>query len=617
MQVVGITTQQEFWVASKDRKFRINEMLVVEDSFQKDLIGEVVETSSYNRYIPFSVNGAVVDSSVLKSLEMLGYDINSDTIHIARIRLMTEAPYPVETGAVVRMPKFREVEKYLVPKYAHTGLVMGAIKSTDSMYDEIDGGFKGLLYTYKDGKLEEQREVPFIFDINSMSQYPHLGIFGGSGSGKSFAVRVFLEEIMHQKIPAVIFDPHYEMDFGTLANQDGSEGMSSFADSYKCLKVGYNVGVNFTNLSTSDLKNLLTASGPLSDAMSMAVDILHKKKDSFSSFSERIDLLCEGLELGKSNIQEAIAGTGNRYERMRHEQMLDIVNEYAMQIPLLSVKGIAWRLRRLQNEGIFNSDIVAVEEGLKKGKLVIIQGGTRLLQVFASYIINNIFQKRRNHKDFSLKKSALDFFPPFLIVTDEAHTFAPRAFDTPSKSIIKEIAQEGRKYGVFLVLATQRPSLLDETITAQLNSKLIFRTVRASDISIIKEETDITPEEAKRLPYLNSGDAFFSSAIMGRTIPIRIRAAITESPHIKNPFDELREMRQVGKQEVMKIIYNKLPIMDTALLRTASEMFDETGINIDQAELKENLDHLVREGKLVRKKTPFGYIYEENIEIKL
>lgn len=617
MQVVGITTQQEFWVASKDRKFRMNEMLIVEDNFQGGLIGEVVETSSYNRYIPFSVNNAVVDSTVLKSLEMLGYDINADTIHIARVRLMVEATYPVETGANVRCPNFKEVEKYVFPQNAYKGLVIGAIKSTEGIYEEMENAFKDILYTYKDGVVQEQKEVPFIFDIHLMSQYPHIGVFGGSGSGKSFAVRVLLEELMKHKIPAVVFDPHFEMDFGTMANLGGEAGLSNFSDSYKCLKVGYNVGVNFTTLSTGDLKNLLSASGALSDAMSMVIDILHKRKDSFNSFSERVDLLCEGLELGKSRIQEIIGSSNNRYERVRLEQMLDIVNEYANQVPLLSIKGIAWRLKRLQKEGIFNSDITPVEDGLRKGKLVVIQGGARLLQVFASYILNNLYQRRRTYRDFSLKRSAMDYFPPFMLVTDEAHMLAPKGYDTPAKSIMKEIAQEGRKYGVFLVLATQRPSLLDETVTAQLNSKFIFRTVRASDISIIKEETDLTAEEAKRLPYLCSGDAFFSSAIMGRTISIRIRAAMTESPHFRNPFDELKEVRRAGEQEVMRVIRNKLPIVETSLLATVNEIFEETGVSLEQMELKQRLDQMVMEGKLIRKKTPFGFMYEENIEIKL
>ncbi len=170
------------------------------------------------------------------------------------------------------------------------------------------------------------------------------------------------------------------------------------------------------------------------------------------------------------------------------------------------------------------------------GKLIVIQGNTRILQVFSTYLLNNLYHRRRDYKDAQYRKTTADYFPPFIIVTDEAHNFAPKGYEPPSKSILKEISQEGRKYGTFLILATQRPTLLDETITAQLNTKFIFRTVRASDIQTIKEETDITEEEARRLPYLRTGDVFISEALMGRTIFARIRAANTTSPpHTETP----------------------------------------------------------------------------------
>jgi len=609
MQVVGITTQQEFWVASKERRFKINELLVVEDSFQQKLIGEVVETSSYNRYIPFSGNSEMVDLAVLKSLETLGYNIGSDTIHIAKVRLMIEAAYPVETGAIVRTARIEEVRKYLMPKNPHKGLIMGVIKSTEDMYEDLSVDLKNIVYIFSEGKLEKQKQVPFVFDIHSMSQYPHIGVFGGSGSGKSFAVRVFLEELMKKRIPAVVFDPHYEMDFSTLSEQGNEENI--YANSCKVLKVGYNVGVNFSNLTTGDLKSLLSSSSPLTEAMSDSVDMLQKKKDTFSSFSDRLDLLCEGLEIGKTKIQEFLAANRNTYERDRFENMIELLNEYSNQVPLMSVKEVAWRLKRLQNEGIFNSDITPVEEGLRKGKVVIIQGTTRLLQVFASYLLNNLYQKRRTYKDLKLKKGTSEFFPPFFIVTDQAHSFAPKAYDTASKSVISEIAQEGRKYGIFLLLASQRPSLLDDTIIAQLSSKFIFRMVRSSDISIIREETDIDPEEAKRLPYLCSGDAFFSSETMGRTINIRIRDSFTESPHVKDPFEELQEVSHASEEDFLKIILSKMPIGEPALIKVIDEINKESGIRFEQNEFLRNLDLLAANKKIEKRQTPFGYIYDK------
>jgi Predicted ATPase len=177
------------------------------------------------------------------------------------------------------------------------------------------------------------------------------------------------------------------------------------------------------------------------------------------------------------------------------------------------------------------------------------------------------------------------------------------------KSILKEISQEGRKYGVFLALATQRPTLLDETITAQLNTKLIFRTVRASDIDTIKEETDITSEEAKRLPYLRTGDVFISSAVVGRTIFARIRAAYTVSPHTQNPFDELKQKKNEDDEKFMRIISNKLPISEMDLLIATMEIERDEKITLTQDELIQKLENLYKKNLIGRESTPFGYRY--------
>jgi hypothetical protein len=60
--------------------------------------------------------------------------------------------------------------------------------------------YKDLLYTFEEGTLKHQRDIPYILDLKSMHQYPHIGVFGGSGSGKSFGLRVVLEELMIQNI---------------------------------------------------------------------------------------------------------------------------------------------------------------------------------------------------------------------------------------------------------------------------------------------------------------------------------------------------------------------------------------------------------------------------------
>lgn len=610
MKVVGITTQQEVFIGSKTRNFRINEFLIIEDPYQGDLIGEVVEAKTFNRYIPLNIAGDFVDNSVLESLKTLGYNIDEETIYISKVRLLNEALYPVQTGADLRVPEFHEVKDLMIKTSKEDGLVLGVIRNTDDMALGMDEEYKNLLYTFEESGLNPQREIPYLMDLRSMHHYPHIGVFGGSGSGKSFGLRVVLEELMKKGIPTIVLDPHFEMDFSEKA--DYIEGETGFNDKFKCLQVGFHVGVKFEDLNAQDIKNLLDAASRLTDAMNNVVDILFKRKNSFYSFYSLLQMLTEAQEEGSlDRIQNKINEAEGSDEKKAWEKRKELYLSYDKTCPYNSVKGIMWRLKRLENEGIFSKDIREIEEGLENGKLMVIQGNTRMLQVFSTYLLNNLYHKRRDYKDALYKQTVADYFPPFIVVTDEAHNFAPKGYDSPSKSILKEISQEGRKYGAFLILATQRPTLLDETITAQLNTKFIFRTVRASDIQTIKEETDLTMEETKRLPYLRTGDVFISSASMGRTIYARIRAATSSSPHTENPFDELKNKTKDEDDKFINIIKDKLPIFDGDLLGTIMEIEKEDGVTITVEALEEKLKQMEEKGYLEKEDTVFGYRYSQ------
>lgn len=610
MKIVGITTQQEVFVGSKDRNFRINEFVIIEDPYQDDLLGEVVEAQTFNRYIPLNIYGDFVDNSVLESLRALGYDVDEDTIYIAKVRLLNEALYPIQTGSNVRLPRFEEVRGMMIPPSTENGLTLGVIKNTDNMAENMDKEFKNLLYTFEDGKLKPQEEIPYIMDLRSMHHYPHIGVFGGSGSGKSFGLRVILEEVMGQNVPTIVLDPHFEMDFSQIAEYLEEGEAEDFTNKFKCLQVGNHIGVRFEDLNAQDLKNLLDASSPLTDAMNNVVDILFKPRDSYYSFHNRLQMLTEAQEEGTiDRIEARVREATMKEEREAWEARKELYTSYDKTCPYNSVRGILWRLKRLENEGVFSKDIREIEDGIMNGKLLVIQGSTRILQVFSTYLLNNLYHKRREYKDALYKQISGEYFPPFMIVTDEAHNFAPKGYDSPSKSILKEISQEGRKYGVFLILATQRPTLLDETITAQLNSKLIFRTVRASDIQTIQEETDLTGEECGRLPYLRTGDVFISSANMGRTIFVRIRAAMTTSPHTINPFDELKMRSQESDEEFLNIVVDKLPVNNMELGDLALEIEQKYNITYTIDNLEEKLLEMVERNYIDKEETIFGYRY--------
>lgn len=590
MKVLGVTTTREVYIGSKEKNFRNNEFLIVEDPVQGDIIGEVVDSKTFNRFIPLDIGGDFIDSDVLSSLGSMGYDVGDETVYVAKLRFFEELLYPPLTGSDLRAPEFYEIKNLLIDTKPNNSLILGSIKNTDNIAEGMDDIYKNLFSTFENNEYLKQRELPYLFDYKSMHQYPHIGVFGGSGSGKSFGLRVVLEELMEMGVPAIVMDPHYEMDFSN--NSEISD--KNYTDKFKCLEIGLHTGIKFQELQKRDLKNLLNAASPLTDSMKNVIDVMLAKGSSFESFKNKLDMLLEGQEIGsRDKIIAEIAAEPDINKKNRIEEVLDVYERYDKTCNSMSVRGVLWRLINLQNEGIFSHNIDELLDLLKRRKLVVLQGSTRMINVFSTYLLAKLYYLRKEYRDELYRNNAkVEYFPPFVIITDEAHNFAPKGFDTPSKSILREISQEGRKYGVFLILATQRPTLLDETITAQLNTKLIFRTVRASDIDTIKEETDLSIDETKRLPYLSSGDVFISSAKKGRTSFVRIRAANTVSPHTENPFDELEGHENEEFEKFFIDIKDLLPI-DASNLNTVLINYNKRfGENFSYDDLKNKLDEL-------------------------
>ena len=169
MKVLGLTSSSEFFVGSKERNFRINEYLIVEDKRQGGLVFEVMEANTYNRYLPLNIGGDLVDSSVIESLQAIGYIVDDETVYIGKCRLLNEAAYPIETGSRVREPKFDEIKSFLLNGNLDSSLLLGAIKNTDKVYDQMDENLKNLYHSLEE-KISSQGDVPFLFNINAKRQ---------------------------------------------------------------------------------------------------------------------------------------------------------------------------------------------------------------------------------------------------------------------------------------------------------------------------------------------------------------------------------------------------------------------------------------------------------------
>jgi len=102
---------------------------------------------------------------------------------------------------------------------------------------------------------------------------------------------------------------------------------------------------------------------------------------------------------------------------------------------------------------------------------------------------------------------------PVLVIVEEAHIYAPKDREIPSRQILEKIAKEGRKFGVGLGIVSQRPRELSQTLLAQCGTLIAMRTTNPEDQRhIMLSVEDITAELVQSLSSLTVGQALVSGA---------------------------------------------------------------------------------------------------------
>ena len=105
---------------------------------------------------------------------------------------------------------------------------------------------------------------------------------------------------------------------------------------------------------------------------------------------------------------------------------------------------------------------------------------------------------------------------PFHIILEEAHRYIQADHDRFlfGYNIFERIAKEGRKYGIFLGLITQRPEELSSTCISQCANFIILRTIHPADLQYVKDMVpSITQEIVLQLKNLRPGNGIaFGSA---------------------------------------------------------------------------------------------------------
>ena len=119
---------------------------------------------------------------------------------------------------------------------------------------------------------------------------------------------------------------------------------------------------------------------------------------------------------------------------------------------------------------------------------------------------------------------------PLLIVCEEAHNYANADRSVgfrPAREAVSRIAKEGRKYGVFLGLVTQRPAQLDPTLISQCSTVFAMRMANEDDQRIVHAAVS---DPANRLLGFLASLGTREALAFGAGVPVATRLRFKELP---------------------------------------------------------------------------------------
>lgn len=326
--------------------------------------------------------------------------------------------------------------------------------------------------------------TPVCLDLERLTERSN-GIFGKTGTGKTFLTRLVLAGLIKQeKAVNLIFDMHSE--YGLQARQEGKN--KSFVKGLKTLfpdkvaifsldpdstrRRGCNPDVelilSYQSINVEDVLSLQDELNLHATALEAAYLIAAQyKKDWLQVLLQQGDNLKEFAQsLGAH--PESIAAL---YRKLKRIERLPFFR------PMQS--GAAYK---------DNSVIEQMMEYINRGTSIIIEFGNHT-STFIYLLIANIIS-RRIHQEYVEKtekflgtQRAEDEPQKLMITIEEAHKFLnPQA---ARQTIFGIIAREMRKYYVSLLVVDQRPSGIDQEILSQIGTKIVAQLNDEKDIQAV------------------------------------------------------------------------------------------------------------------------------------
>jgi len=373
----------------------------------------------------------------------------------------------------------------------------------------------------------------------------HCAILGATGGGKSWTTARIIEECLKYKAKLILIDPtseYRELSGADVIHCHLGEPVEKATDSIACSlpptsfvesdfvamfepsgKVqGPKMRAAIQSLRLAGLEPVLAEHGlivkvnsdkqPFCEAMNKHASEVNNPRQPFD-----VQLLPRQI------VNECVHDYGDTRWRGQNE------NEIGYCASLLTrINGI---LTSPVFEFVFqNTGLEAVTKRIDdfitgKGKLLRICLSGIAYEYNAREVIANVIGR------YLLDKARSGSFlkQPTVVLVDEAHNFLGRRIGTDDYAskldAFELIAREGRKYGMSICLATQRPRDITESVLSQMGTLIVHRLTNDQDREIVTRACgEIDRAASAFLPNLRPGEA----AIIGTDFPIPLTIQIRE-----------------------------------------------------------------------------------------
>jgi DNA helicase HerA-like ATPase len=352
------------------------------------------------------------------------------------------------------------------------------------------------------------------------------GVFGKSGTGKTFLARLLLAGVIQQRVAVnLIFDMHNEYGWEAGAEhvhrvkglkQIFPGGVSIFTlDDESSRRRGsnpdYTVNIGYDQIVPEDLE-MLAGILNLNETQVGAVYALHRRfgKDWLVNFLD--DDWVDGYTAYSADAEKPVSGL---------KALADDTGQ-----GLQTLAALRRRFERMRNYGFLkpkalDDSVGRIMKYLEAGTNVVLEFG-RYGSDLGAYILVANFLTRRIHRQYVERKEK-SFGDqkaeptPLVITIEEAHKFLDPTI--ASNTIFGTIARELRKYNVTLFIVDQRPSGIDGEVMSQIGTRVTMLLDNPEDIKAVL--SGVSGGEGLR-EVLARLDTREQALILGHAVPMPV-----------------------------------------------------------------------------------------------